>query len=614
VATRDIMVRLILNSDGAVAGLNRFSKGSDVSVKSMAKMAIGAIGVGAAVSGLTRFLGDASQAAMEDSKSQALLHSTMQKTVGASQDQIAAMEEWIDKTSRAVGVADDELRPALNNLFIAGMDAAGAQEALGLALDISAAKGLSLESVAKAMAKAYQGNMGSLSRLGIQIKDTDGRVLSFDEAMEGAAETMGGAATVAASTLSGEMAKMQVQADEAKEKIGNLVNVGLVNLISGVEFLDASMAGATKGNELFVIGIEDVRSELVDATSDVNALAGGLVFAANHAVAPTTDAFMEQVRALKLTKDETDLLATKVDELADRNLIGRDVADQYIEALDGGLVPTLANVREGHGFAETATEKHTKAQDRQERQANRLEKQLGKLADAINDVRDEQLNAEDATLGWEESLDDLRGTLKENGVSLDKHTQKGRDNRSAVADAVSAALDFADAMIAQDKPIATIRARLDEQRSALEKVMSQAGFTKDEIQKYLDKLGLIPSEITTAITAHATITVPTITYRGSGASMIPEKSGVRTLARGGVVTDDALAMLHGAGGGEAVIPLNQVGARFMADTMAEALQRAGLAGGKTTPGVTVNASFYGTSEQMIRDLDRRIGLTLRMAS
>ena len=223
---------------------------------SVAAMALGGLGAATAITALGGALVDASKAAMEDEKSQALLAKSMENNLDATDKQIASMEDFIDKTARATGVADDQLRPALNNLIIAGQSAAEAQDTLGVAMDIAAAKGLDVETVTKALAKAYDGNIaGPCPGWASRSRTPTARPSRFEEALDKAAETMGGSAATAAGTLEGRMKRATVAVDEAKESLGGLVNVGLAQAINGIEFLDASMAGATKGTELFAIAV-----------------------------------------------------------------------------------------------------------------------------------------------------------------------------------------------------------------------------------------------------------------------------------------------------------------------------------------------------------------------
>ncbi len=111
------------------------------------------------------------KAAIEDEKAQTQLALALENATGATKAQIAATEQSILQMSLATGVADDELRPALGRLVRSTSDTEKAQQLLATALDISAATGKPLESVANALGKAYDGNTASLGKLGIGTVD-----------------------------------------------------------------------------------------------------------------------------------------------------------------------------------------------------------------------------------------------------------------------------------------------------------------------------------------------------------------------------------------------------------------------------------------------------------
>ncbi len=91
------------------------------------------------------------KAAIEDEKAQTQLAVALENATGATKAQIAATEQSILQMSLATGVADDELRPALGRLVRSTSDTEKAQQLLATALDISAATGKPLESVANAL-------------------------------------------------------------------------------------------------------------------------------------------------------------------------------------------------------------------------------------------------------------------------------------------------------------------------------------------------------------------------------------------------------------------------------------------------------------------------------
>jgi hypothetical protein len=163
---------------------------------------------------------DGVKAAIEDEAAQKRLANALQNVTGATNKQIAAVEEQILKTSLATGVADDKLRPALQRLAVATGSVSKSQDLLTLALDISAATGKDVEAVSNALGKAYEGNTSALGRLGIGLSTTEIKALGLEGTTKKLADTFGGAATVQANTFEGQLARLKVGFDEAKESIG----------------------------------------------------------------------------------------------------------------------------------------------------------------------------------------------------------------------------------------------------------------------------------------------------------------------------------------------------------------------------------------------------------
>ena len=163
---------------------------------------------------------DGVKAAIEDEAAQQRLANALRNVTSATDDQIASVEKQITKLSLANGVADDKLRPAYQRLATATGDLSKASAALTLALDISAATGKDVEAVSNALGKAYEGNTTALARLGIGMSTAEIKTLGLDGTMQQLAKTFGGAATVQANTLEGQIARLKVGFDEAKESVG----------------------------------------------------------------------------------------------------------------------------------------------------------------------------------------------------------------------------------------------------------------------------------------------------------------------------------------------------------------------------------------------------------
>jgi hypothetical protein len=160
------------------------------------------------------------KAAIEDEKAQTQLALALENATGATKAQIAATEQSILQMSLATGVADDELRPALGRLVRSTGDTEKAQQLLAQALDISAATGKPLETVAAALSKGFDGNTAALGKLGVGLSAAELKTMSFTQVQDKLTELFGGAAARNADTYAGRIARMQVAFNEAKETIG----------------------------------------------------------------------------------------------------------------------------------------------------------------------------------------------------------------------------------------------------------------------------------------------------------------------------------------------------------------------------------------------------------
>jgi hypothetical protein len=174
----------------------------------------------AALAGLTAIAGLSVKAAIEDEAAQAQLAKTLQNVTGATDAQIAAVEQNINAMQMATGVSDDELRPAFAALTRGTKDLSTANKALTLAMDIAAATGQDLQSVSDALALAYGGNTKALAKLSPELKTAIKEGASLDQVMATLSKTFGGSAAVAAGTAEGQFKRLNVALGEAKESIG----------------------------------------------------------------------------------------------------------------------------------------------------------------------------------------------------------------------------------------------------------------------------------------------------------------------------------------------------------------------------------------------------------
>jgi hypothetical protein len=202
------------------------------------------------------------KAAAADEKAQQQLALAL-KNVGLGRD-AASAESYIQSLQSEFGIVDDKLRPAYQTLAVATRDSAESQKLLQLALDISASTGKDLESVTAALSKAYLGNNTSLSKLGVGISKADLKTKSFNDVVDQLSTTFAGAATQSANTFAGQMDRLAVSSNNAKEIIGT----GLIDALKQVGG-DNSISELGKD-------MENVATFTADAIRGVGVLIGAI--------------------------------------------------------------------------------------------------------------------------------------------------------------------------------------------------------------------------------------------------------------------------------------------------------------------------------------------------
>jgi hypothetical protein len=157
---------------------------------------------------------------MADQKSQTLLANSLRNTTGATNAAIASVEGYISKLQLQVGVADDELRPALSKLAAVTGDVAVAQQMLGTALDISAFSGADLGSATTALTRALQGNFRGLQKLVPSLDATTLKSKNFAKILAEVNQATQGAAASRAGTLEYRLQILRIRYSEILETLG----------------------------------------------------------------------------------------------------------------------------------------------------------------------------------------------------------------------------------------------------------------------------------------------------------------------------------------------------------------------------------------------------------
>jgi hypothetical protein len=131
-----------------------------------------------------------------------------------------AVKNFIADLEKQFGVLDDQLRPAYQRLLTTTGDVAKSQSLLRTALDLSAASGSDVLSVAGDLSKGYVGQTRALAKYGIGLTQAQLKAMSFEEVQTRINDLFGGQAQLTANTYSGSLDKLTVSAKNAQEAIG----------------------------------------------------------------------------------------------------------------------------------------------------------------------------------------------------------------------------------------------------------------------------------------------------------------------------------------------------------------------------------------------------------
>jgi len=230
--TRALTLKLLADVDNFTKGLNSADnqvtsfgdKVADYGKKAaLAFVAVGTAAVAASVEMVKN--------AAADEAAQRLLAKTIQNTTKATEGQIAAVEDYITKTSLAKGVTDDELRPAFARLTRSTKDVEESQKLLNLAMDISSATGKPLELIANSLGKAYDGNTNALGKLGLGIDQSVLKTKDFNKVYESLRTSFAGFSEQEANTFEGKLRRLQIAFDEGKETIGAYILTAITPMV-----------------------------------------------------------------------------------------------------------------------------------------------------------------------------------------------------------------------------------------------------------------------------------------------------------------------------------------------------------------------------------------------
>jgi hypothetical protein len=223
----------------------------------------------------------------EDDKAATSLGQTLKNLNLAYGSNIGTVNGYISRLEEQTGVLDDELRPAMDRFLRATSSVTKSQELLNLALDVAAGTGKSVTQVSQSLQKAYLGQTQAIGRLGVGLTKADIASSSFEEIQQKLTTLFAGQASAAAETFAGQLDKLTIAANNAKETIGK----GLYDAITALS--GGGATAATDNIDKLATGIADTlknAGQLIDKLDKIKPVLIAFGIAAGAAFLPLTTA------------------------------------------------------------------------------------------------------------------------------------------------------------------------------------------------------------------------------------------------------------------------------------------------------------------------------------
>lgn len=375
---------------------------------------------------------DAVKAAMDEEQSLASLNRTLANLgfAGAS----AGVEAFINDLQYASNVSDGTLRPAFDRLIRSTGDVEQSQKLLKIALDVSAGTGKSLDSVVQALGRAYDGNTGSLGKLGAGLSKAQLATGDMDVITKQLAKTFEGQAKTASETLKGKVDGIKLAADELSEAFGTGLVNGLADAVGGMDNLEAAMRDAGPAMETLgsntikvIIGLyHGAVATFYELAKGLDAAAGAVIDF-RHLIGSLTDAEYAAAKAendLAYAQAEAGAAAASAaGEAAWATLTWNEAAVAFdAGAMSGGrLAQTIGEV--GHGAM--AAKPHVEdlgggldglgnSAEKATPKFDAMKERVAGLTDLLKQQAAEVVQAAEAITSWRETMT----TTLMGGVSL----------------------------------------------------------------------------------------------------------------------------------------------------------------------------------------------------
>tara|TARA_R100000149_G_C5874505_1_gene138256 strand:- start:41 stop:1720 length:1680 start_codon:yes stop_codon:yes gene_type:complete len=178
-----------------------------------------------------------------------------------------------------------------------------------VALDLSAATGISLESAVRNTSKTFSGLAGELGELVPQLRDLTTEEMKAGEAVKVLGELFEGQASKQAETLAGSLVQMSNAVGDAGEAIGSLLAPSVIKVAGGIKFLAEGVGDVIErfkdfGEEVDGVLIDGKTTEIEKFKQSIKGLSQEELLNLNTQLMETQKAFELQIDS-NLTKNIT---------------------------------------------------------------------------------------------------------------------------------------------------------------------------------------------------------------------------------------------------------------------------------------------------------------------
>lgn len=237
------------------------------------------------------FISDSITAASDAEAAQSRLIAAMRAQDTAMPSVIALYDDYAAQLQRTTIYEDDAAQAAMALLVqIGDVMPKDMQRALQASAELSAGLGIGLSDAANMVAKAANGSVTALNKLGVETKDVHGKTKDFEGVLASITDKFGGQAEAAANTYAGRMQQLANAWDDVQESVGRAIT-------TNATFLEAI--------KVITGAIADNTGELSQNQAVTNFIADAVIVAVKafallaEAVAYVGSAFANQIRELE---------------------------------------------------------------------------------------------------------------------------------------------------------------------------------------------------------------------------------------------------------------------------------------------------------------------------